>query len=67
MKWIEMCDKAESEMIHLADSQPDMPIGVAFVDDKGEPGWIGRDPTLQIHRLSLRGSWPDHRADAAGT
>ena len=30
-------------MIHLADSQPDMPIGVVFVDAKGEPGWIGRD------------------------
>ena len=35
-----------------------MPIGVAFVDERGEPGWIGRDPTLRIHRLSLRGCWP---------
>ncbi len=58
MEWIEMCDKAEAEMIHLANTQPDMPIGVAFVDDMGEPGWIGRDPNLRIHRLSLRGSWP---------
>lgn len=32
--------------------------GVAFVDARGEPGWIGRDPALSIHRLSLRGSWP---------
>jgi hypothetical protein len=43
MEWIEMCERAEA----------------VFVDKKGEPGWIGRDPTLRIHRLSLRGSWPD--------
>ncbi len=67
MEWIEMCDRAEAAMIHLADSQPDMPIGVAFVDATGEPGWIGRDPTLHMHRLSLRGSWPDLRPDAVGT
>ena len=66
MEWIEMCDKAEAEMIHLADTQPDMPIGVAFVDAKGEPGWIGRDPTLRIHRLSLRGSWPETLDGHAG-
>jgi hypothetical protein len=59
MRWIEMCDQAEAEITRLADTQPDMPIGVAFVDAKNEPGWIGRDPSLCIHRLSLRGSWPD--------
>jgi hypothetical protein len=59
MEWIDICDKAEAEMIHLADTRPDMPIGVAFVDSMGEPGWIGRAPDLRIHRLSLRGSWPD--------
>jgi hypothetical protein len=58
MEWIEMCDQAEAEITRLADTQPDMPIGVAFVDAHGEPGWIGRDPSLRIHRLSLRGSWP---------
>ena len=36
-----------------------MPIGVAFVDKKGEPEWIDRDATLRLHRLSLRGSRPD--------
>ena len=58
MEWIEMSERAEEEMIHLADTQLDMPIGVAFVDEHGEPGWIGRDPTLRIHRLSLHGCWP---------
>jgi hypothetical protein len=58
MEWIDMCDRAEAEITRLADTQPDMPIGVAFVSDQGEPGWIGRDPALRIHRLSLRGSWP---------
>ena len=45
-------------MIHLADTQIDMPIGVAFVNEKGEPGWIGADPTLRIHHGSMRGCWP---------
>ncbi len=58
MRWINMCDQAEAEITRLADTQPDTPIGVAFVDANGEPGWIGRDPTLRIHHLSLRGSWP---------
>lgn len=67
MEWIEMCDKAEAAMIDLANTQPDMPIGVAFVDGNGELGWIGRDPTLHIHRLSLRGSWPDTIKGNAGS
>lgn len=57
-EWIEICDHAETEMIHLADTQLDMPIGVAFVDDQGHPGWIGRSPALHILRPTLRGCWP---------
>ena len=41
-----------------ADELPDTPIGVAFVDAKGEPGWIRRDPSLRVHYPSLRGCWP---------
>jgi hypothetical protein len=37
-EWIEICDRAEEEMIRLADTQLDMPIGVAFVNEAGEPG-----------------------------
>ena len=59
MEWIEMCDRAEAAMTELADNQPEMPIGVAFVNDRAEPAWIGRDPSLRIHRLSLGGSWPE--------
>ncbi len=59
MRWIEMCDQAEAEITRLADTRPDTPVGVAFVDAGNEPGWIGRDPSLRIHRPSLRGSWPD--------
>jgi hypothetical protein len=66
-EWIEICDAAEAEMIHLADTELDMPIGVAFVDDQSEPGWIGRDPSLQIHRPSLRGCWPTVRAEEQPT
>ena len=46
------------EASHMADEQPDTPIGVAFVDAKGEPGWIRRDPALRVHHPSLRGCWP---------
>lgn len=52
------CDKAEEEIIKLADTHLDMPIGVAFVNEKGEPGWIGSNPDLKIHYGSLRGCWP---------
>jgi hypothetical protein len=45
-------------MTALADEQPDPPIGVAFVDAKGEPGWIRREPALRVHHPSLRGCWP---------
>jgi hypothetical protein len=57
-EWIEISCHAEEEITRLADSQIDMPIGVAFVNDKGEPGWIGENPELRIHYGSLRGCWP---------
>lgn len=58
MAWIEMSDAAEAAMIRLADEKPDLPIGVAFVDASGKPGWLGDDPTLRIHAPSVRGCWP---------
>lgn len=59
--WIEMSDMAEAEMIRVADEQPDLPIGVAFVDAQGRPGWIGYDPALRVHAPSVRGCWPTVR------
>ena len=56
--WIEMSDHAEAEMIRIADEQPDLPIGVAFVDASGKPGWIGNDASLRPHGPSIRGCWP---------
>ena len=56
--WIEMSDRAEAEMTRLADVKPDLPIGVAFVDSAGKPGWIGDDPSLRPHAPSVRGCWP---------
>jgi hypothetical protein len=58
MTWIEMSDAAEAEMIRVADERPDLPIGVAFVDAAGKPGWIGNDATLRLHAPSVRGCWP---------
>jgi len=61
MAWVEMSDAAEAEMIRVADEQPDLPIGVAFVDAAGKPGWIGADPALRLHAPSVRGCWPTVR------
>jgi len=60
-QWIAMSDHAEAEITRIADTQIDLPIGVAFLDDQGEPGWIGQDATLQIHAPTLRGCWPELR------
>ncbi len=56
--WIAISDEAETKMTQLADEQPDVPIGVAFVDVGGRPGWLGDDANLRIHAPSLRGCWP---------
>jgi hypothetical protein len=56
--WIEMSDEAEAKMVRVADEQPDLPIGVAFLDATGHPGWIGDNPSLRIHAPSVRGCWP---------
>jgi len=56
--WIEMSDEAEAKITHLADTQPDTPIGVAFVDVEGRPGWPGDTPGLTIHHPSIRGCLP---------
>lgn len=62
MAWIEMSDEAEAKMIRVADEQPDLPIGVAFVDTSGRPRWIGDEPSLRIHAPSVRGCWPTVRS-----
>lgn len=56
--WIAISDEAEAKMTQLADEQPDVPIGVAFVDAAGRPGWLGADANLRLHAPSLRGCWP---------
>ena len=60
-RWLATSDEAEVQMTALADERPDMPIGVAFVDASGMPGWIGGDPALRIHAPSVRGCWPQVR------
>jgi hypothetical protein len=57
-EWVARSDDAEKQMTAIADSRPDVPIGVAFVDASGAPGWIGSDPTLRVHPPSIRGCWP---------
>jgi hypothetical protein len=57
-QWIEMSDRAESEITRVADTLPLTPIGVAFVDAQGRPGWIGDNPLLRIHPPTVRGCLP---------
>lgn len=47
-----------AEITHLADTRPEIPIGVAFVNARGQPSRIGRDGSLRIHRPSIRGFLP---------
>jgi len=56
--WIAMSDRADAEITRIADTMPHLPIGVAFVDAAGQPGWIGRDTSLHLHRPSIRGCLP---------
>ena len=56
--WIQMSDEAEAQMTCLADERPDLPIGVAFVDEAGCLGWIGDNPSLRLHAPTSRGCWP---------
>ncbi len=58
MEWIALTDRARAEMTLLANEQTDLPIGVAFVDEHGEPGWIRGNPALRMHRPTLRGCFP---------
>lgn len=57
-EWVALSDEAEAQMAATADASPDLPIGVAFVDPSGTPGWIGNDPSLRVHAPSIRGCWP---------
>lgn len=56
--WIAMSDRAEAEITRLADTRPEIPIGVAFVNARGEPSWIGSESGSRIHRPSVRGCLP---------
>lgn len=56
--WIEISEEAEAKLVNFADEKPEMPIGVAFVDAFGNPGWVGDNPDLRPHSASLYGCLP---------
>lgn len=58
MEWTEQFAKAGEDITQVADTMPDLPIGVAFVNADGKPGWIGDDASLTIHPPSVRGCLP---------
>jgi hypothetical protein len=57
-QWINIGDRAEAEITRVADTMLDLPIGVAFVDGNGEPGWIGSRTDLRVHHGTIGGCWP---------
>lgn len=57
-EWIEMSDYAEAEMERVANEQPDLPIGIAFVDASGHPRWLDHPGPLAQHVPCLRGCLP---------
>ena len=57
-QWIEIAVRAGDEITRIANEQPDLEIGVAFVDENLVPGWIGSNPSLKIHRPTVGGCWP---------
>jgi hypothetical protein len=57
-RWMAISDEADAQMTTLANERPEIPIGVAFVDAVGQPGWIGDNPALRLHAPSVRGCWP---------
>jgi hypothetical protein len=56
--WIQMSAEAGETMTRLADTNPDLPTGVAFLDKHANPCWPGPSDLPRIHRPSLRGCWP---------
>jgi len=56
--WSGMSIYAEEQINWLADTLPDTPIGVAFIDADGNPGWIGDNPDLRTHYPSVRACLP---------
>ncbi len=62
--WIDMAADAETDIVQLADAQPDIPIGVVFANASGDSCWL-RDPVspiesqgLRLHRATVGGCWP---------
>jgi len=56
--WVQMSDDAEAEMERLANEQPDLPIGVAWVDATGHPRWVTHPGPLTPHAPRVRGCLP---------
>ena len=58
MQWIEMSDQADAEIERIANEQPDLPIGCAFLNSEGEARWPGSEENLVPHFPSIRGCLP---------
>ena len=56
--WITMSDNADAAIERIADKQPDLPIGCAFLDRNGTPKWIEDEPGRTQHFGSVRGCIP---------
>ncbi len=57
-RWIDMADRAEAAMERVANAQPDLPIGIAFLDGEQVPCWVEASPELIQHPPTVRGCLP---------
>lgn len=57
-RWIEISDRALAAIERVADAQPDLPIGVAFLNADGSPRWVEDSADLRCHPPSVRGCLP---------
>lgn len=57
-QWLEISDRAEKALEELANREPDLPIGVAFLDDQGSPTWPLPGAPIRIHSPTVGGCWP---------
>ena len=53
-----MSDEADAAIERVANTQPDVPIGCAFLDSSGLPKWIEDEPGLTRHFGAIRGCVP---------
>ena len=57
-QWLEISARADNALQELANREPDLPVGVAFLDDQRIPTWPLPGDPIRIHPPTIGGCWP---------